>query len=131
MTPEIEKAIAAQHYAYNRDFTTPPEAVHLVRPQRLRELLENERTWQPMNTAPTGRLGSNGMRTDPDYIEPPTLLLLLEGGEYDIGSYDPFYLEGYGDGANGDSCWVGKEGQLPVDPIGWMTIPPKPIKEAP
>ncbi len=85
-----------------------------------------ESPWKGMESAPTGKIGKNGMRSDPDYIEPPTLLLLLEGGEYDIGFYDVYYLHGFGDGANGGSCWVGKEGQLSVDPIGWMYLPPLP-----
>ena len=78
--------------------------------------------WQPIETAPKGS-GENGPdRTDaPDYEAPPRILLLVDG-RVEVGAYDWYYHEGYGNGAHErDTAWVHSGGD--VAPTHWMDSP--------
>ena len=78
--------------------------------------------WQPIETAPRGS-GENGPdRVDaPDYEAPPRILLLVDG-QVEVGSYDWYYHEGYGNGAHErDTAWVHSGDD--VEPTHWMDSP--------
>ena len=75
--------------------------------------------WQPIETAPKGTWGSVMYTNDPRYVEPPTLLLLLEDGKQCCGYADYFYV-------SEDSYWCeAVSGELVV-PTHWAFQPPPP-----
>lgn len=81
--------------------------------------------WQPMESAPKG--GGAELVTDPNWIEPPWVLLLFEEGKISVGYWDWYYAEG-GAGHTGGLAWVepcsGERLDLHYDvPIGWMPLP--------
>lgn len=76
--------------------------------------------WQPIETAPRGS-GEDGPQSvnDPDYVEPPKILLLTEEG-IAVGYYDWYYHAGYGLGAEpGVSAWRDRTGEqlFGADPL--------------
>lgn len=89
--------------------------------------------WQPIETAPRG--GGAELVTDPAWVEPPRILLVVEG-KVVIAYWDWYYAPG-GNGNNGtNSGWVldmtaetldlhfGKE------PTHWMPLPNPPATAA-
>ena len=84
-------------------------------------------TWQPIETAPRGS-GEDGPGNvnDPDYVEPPILLLCTQEGQR-VGYYDWYYHPGYGRGADQhESPWRCAEGGQAYKPTHWMPLPPPP-----
>ena len=85
-----------------------------------------------MTTAPKGG-GAGGNVTDPDWIEPPQVLLWFAGGEIAVCRWDWYYAEG-GSGYNGISAWVEPvSGELIAlhydEPTHWM-LPDAPCNPA-
>lgn len=83
--------------------------------------------WQPIETAPKG--GGAELVTDPNWVEPPEILLLFAKGERRVGHWDWYYAEG-GSGADESKGhgWVEPtSGELLVmyydPPIRWMALP--------
>ena len=85
--------------------------------------------WQPIETAPKG--GKAKLVTDAAWIEPPRVLLLFEGGEQVVCTWDWYYSdEGHGH-REGVSAWVetvnGEQVDLLYDPpTHWMPLPEPP-----
>lgn len=87
--------------------------------------------WQPMDTAPKG--GGAEYVTDPNYVEPPKILLKFENGEVSVGYWDWYYAEG-GRGYEGGEAWIeplsGERLDMYYDaPTGWMPLPEPPTQE--
>ena len=84
--------------------------------------------WQPINTAPRGSGEDGPDRVDhPNYIEPPRLLLIVDG-TIQVGSYDWYYHNDYGMGADErETAWVHSGDD--VEPTHWMDFPPLPTKK--
>lgn len=81
--------------------------------------------WQPIETAPKG--GGAELVTDPNWVEPPLILLLFAKGEWSVGRWDWYYAEG-GAGHRGVDAWVEPiSGELLVmyydPPTHWMPKP--------
>jgi hypothetical protein len=82
--------------------------------------------WMPIETAPKG--GGALSRKDPNWVEPPNILLFFPDNEdICIGYWDWYYAEG-GYGYNGDSAWIdylsGEQLALYYDnPSHWMPLP--------
>lgn len=79
-----------------------------------------------MCTAPKG--GGASSIEDPDWIDPPKILLLFQGGQISVGYWDWYYAEG-GRGYRGGEAWIepcsGERLDIHYDkPIGWMSLPP-------
>jgi hypothetical protein len=86
--------------------------------------------WIPVSEAPKG--GGAELVTDPEYIKPPKILLLFEGGVVSVGYWDAYYAEG-GRGYEGGEAWIepvsGERLDLNYDaPIGWMPLPSPPLQ---
>jgi len=93
--------------------------------------------WQPIETAPKG--GGAEMVTDPEWVEPPHILLCfadepepVESSRVVIAYWDWYYAPG-GDGYRGDgSAWViAFEGETTDrhfgnEPTHWMPLPAPP-----
>lgn len=87
--------------------------------------------WQPIASAPKG--GGAELTTDPNWVEPPRILLGWTDTHADfvvqvqIGRWDWYYAEG-GDGYHpGATAWVDDEGiQQSVEPTHWMPLPEPP-----
>lgn len=87
--------------------------------------------WQPIETAPRGS-GEDGpgIVTHPDYVQPPSLLLLTPEG-MTVGAYDWYYHEGYGNGAEpGVPAWRQAMTYEPIyDITHWMPLPQPPASK--
>ncbi len=83
--------------------------------------------WQPIETAPKGSGEDGPDRVDhPDYVKPPRLLLVVRG-QIEVGSYDWYYHEGYGMGANErNTAWVHSGDD--EEPTHWMDSPQLPTE---
>ena len=85
--------------------------------------------WQPIETAPKG--GGAELVTDPNWVEPPKILLLFEGGEQAVGEWDWYYAEG-GRGCVDGVAWVAL-GELLSQHFGrpthWMPLPHPPTDQ--
>lgn len=82
--------------------------------------------WQPIETAPKG--GGADRVTDPEWVEPPKILLAFDGGEHCVCSWDWYYAED-GFGFRGPSAWVEPvSGDLVAEhygePTHWAQIVP-------
>lgn len=82
--------------------------------------------WQPMETAPKGS-GPDLLVTDPQYVAPPQILLLFEGGDVSVAYWDWYYAEG-GHGCTDGFAWIepcsGEQLNLHYnEPVGWMPLP--------
>lgn len=84
--------------------------------------------WKPIEQAPKGS-GVDGPEsvTHPDYIAPPKLLLWAPEGPV-VGSYDWYYHEGYGRGAErGVPAWRETMSGEPIyGATHWQPLPPPP-----
>lgn len=86
--------------------------------------------WQPIDTAPKG--GGAERITDPNWVEPPLLLLLFADGNQAVCHWDWYYAPG-GKGCRcGISAWVepvsGEQIALHYDePTHWMPRPTPPV----
>ena len=95
-------------------------------------VVSKSKGWQPIGTAPKG--GGAELTSDPDWVEPPEILLLFQSGEIRVGNYDWYYSEtgfGYEEGV---SAWVdatnGERLALYYDePIMWMSLSELPQPE--
>ena len=77
-----------------------------------------------MESAPKG--GGAKMTTDPNWVEPPKILLLFENDKISVGYWDWYYAEG-GRGYEGGEAWIepcsGERLDLHYDPpIGWLPL---------
>ena len=94
----------------------------------VRAMLIKTRTSQwntDMEAAPRG--GGAEMVTDPDYVDPPKILLGFEDSECRVCHWDWYYAEG-GSGYEGHLAWVlADAGELAVmyhdAPVKWMHLP--------
>lgn len=82
-------------------------------------------TWQPIETASKGVWAP--LVIDPQWVEPPQILLRFAKGEVSVGYWDWYYAEG-GSGYTHGIAWVEPvSGELLRDhygvPIGWMSLP--------
>ena len=88
--------------------------------------------WHLMDTAPRGSwpTGPDNV-TEPAYIAPPRLLLLLDDGEQCVGRFDAYYAEG-GDGFDGNPPWLEVVSGERIRPVAWTILPapPKPKDKA-
>ena len=78
-----------------------------------------------MHIAPKG--GGAMLVTDSDWVDPPKILLLFEGGKMSVGYWDWSYAEG-GRNYTGGEAWIepcsGERLDLHYDqPIGWLPLP--------
>jgi hypothetical protein len=84
--------------------------------------------WQPIETAPRGS-GEDGPGnvTHPDYVAPPNILIWHDDGMA-VGSYDWYYHEGYGRGAeDGVPAWRYAGCNEPIYGAAfWMPLPAPP-----
>ena len=81
---------------------------------------------KPMQSAPKGVLAK--YITDPEWVEPPMILLFFNKNKVSVGCWDWYYAED-GAGYTGGSAWIepvsGQQLYLEYgEPIGWMPIPP-------
>ena len=93
--------------------------------EALKKKNEEMSTWKSMDTAPKG--GGAALVTDPNWIHPPKILLLFEGGDVSVGYWELYYAVG-GGGYDGIDAWVepisGERLALEYDPpVKWMPIP--------
>lgn len=84
--------------------------------------------WQPIDTAPKG--GGAVSTLDPNWVEPPYILLLFSDGKVAVCYWDWYYAEGRR-GFNEISAWIepisGEQIALNYDePTHWMPIPDAP-----
>lgn len=84
--------------------------------------------WQPMETAPKG--GGAEMVTDPNWIEPPRVLLFCADGTQVVARWDWYYAEG-GRGCTDGCAWIEPTSSEQVnmsygDPTHWMPLPEPP-----
>jgi hypothetical protein len=87
--------------------------------------------WDKIESAPKG--GGADTTTDPNWVEPPKILLLFENGESSVGYWDWYYSEG-GNGYEGCEAWIEPiSGELLCmyydDPVGWLNLPSALIKK--
>lgn len=87
--------------------------------------------WSEIQSAPKGSNPKDApMVTDPNYVEPPKILLLFREGVVSVAYWDWYYAEG-GRGYEGGLAWVepvsGERLDLYYDePIAWMPLPAPP-----
>ena len=87
--------------------------------------------WEPIESAPKG--GGTDSVSDPNWIEPPEILLCLEKGYRVICRWDWYYAEG-GDGYRDGVAWILSNGDLLEDhyptskPVWWMPLPTPPAE---
>jgi hypothetical protein len=89
--------------------------------------------WQPIETAPRG--GGAEKITDPNWFEPPDLLLLFPNGKQAVACWDWYYAEGGAGYTHDASAWVeqvsGEQVALHYsEPTYWMPLPDPPESEA-
>ena len=78
-----------------------------------------------IDTAPKG--GGADLVTDPNYVNPPKILLFFDDGNISVGYWDAYYAEG-GRGYEGGLAWIepisGERLDMHYDsPIGWLPLP--------
>ena len=81
--------------------------------------------WQPIETAPKG--GGAELVTDPNWVEPPRILMKFEHGEISVAYWDWYYAEG-GAGYSGGEAWIepcsGEQLSMHYGtPVSWMELP--------
>lgn len=82
--------------------------------------------WRPMETAPKGVWAE--LVTDPEWVEPPVILLAFPDGDVVMARWDWYYAE-HGSGWDGRNAWVIHPSAERVadyfghDPTGWRPIP--------
>ena len=84
--------------------------------------------WQKIETAPKG--SGTGSVCDPQYVEPPRILLLFEEGYTSVAYWDWYYADG-GNGYDGGDAWIeplsGEKLDMHYDsPTHWMPLPSPP-----
>lgn len=84
--------------------------------------------WQPIESAPKG--GGAELITDPEYVEPPKILLLFPNGAMSVAYWDWYYAEG-GRGYEDGIAWVEPVSGERVhnyydNPTHWMPLPEPP-----
>ena len=83
--------------------------------------------WQPIDTAPRG--GGAEMVTDPNWVEPPQILVYCKNGEQVVARWDWYYAEG-GSGHTDGVAWIAFSEQINrsiAEPTHWMPLPAPPI----
>jgi len=84
--------------------------------------------WLSMDTAPKG--GGGKSINDPNWVDPPAVLLLYADGNASVGKWDWYYAEGGRGYQAGILAWIDPITGDPIgrfysgDPIGWLSIPP-------
>jgi hypothetical protein len=78
-----------------------------------------------MDTAPKG--GGAEYVTDPNWVEPPRILMKFKGGQVSVAYWDWYHAEG-GAGYRDGFAWIepcsGEQLNLHYgQPIGWMPLP--------
>ena len=81
-----------------------------------------------MDTAPKG--GGAERIDDPEWITPPTILMLFEAGDICVVSWDWYYAED-GVGCFDGVAWVEPINETQVnleygEPVGWLPLPQMP-----
>jgi len=82
--------------------------------------------WQPMETAPKG--GGAELVTDPNWVQPPRILLRFGDEAVSVAYWDWYYAEG-GNGYTDGFAWIepcsGEQLNLhySTPPDGWMPLP--------
>ena len=84
--------------------------------------------WQPIETAPKG--GGAEMVTDPQWVEPPRILLLFDDGAASVAYWDWYYAEG-GAGYTDGFAWIEPCSGQPLNlhhnaATHWMPLPEPP-----
>lgn len=88
--------------------------------------------WRPIEEAPIG--GGAESIDDPNWVEPPKLLLLFPSGTMRIGNYEWYFSEG-GYGYNGLSAWADSSTGEQLEyahgeaPTHFMPLPQPPVKK--
>lgn len=88
--------------------------------------------WRPIEEAPIG--GGAETVVDPNWVEPPELLLLFPCGKRVIGNYSWYCAEGVW-GYNGLSAWVNTDtgdqlgAMYGAPPTHFMRLPQSPVKK--
>jgi hypothetical protein len=90
----------------------------------LRQIREQENQWLPIG-------GGAEYRTDPEWVDPPKILLLFADGERSIAYWDWYYAEDGNGYEPGMSAWVEPVSGEQVarhygPPIGWRPLPEPP-----
>lgn len=86
--------------------------------------------WQTIDSAPKG--GGAELVTDPNWVEPPFLLLYCADGSQVVARWDWYYAEG-GRGFTDGCAWIEPSSGEPVNcqhdwPTHWQPLPPSPEK---
>lgn len=87
--------------------------------------------WRPVEEAPIG--GGAESIDDPNWVEPPKLMLLFPSGTMRIGNYEWYFSEG-GYGYNGLSAWADSSTGEQLEyahgeaPTHFMPLPQPPVK---
>lgn len=88
--------------------------------------------WMPIETAPKG--GGAIYTTDPNWVEPPKILVKFGDEAISVAYWDWYYAEG-GGGYTDGFAWVEPCSGEPLNlhyssnPDGWMPLPTAPAKE--
>ena len=97
------------------------------------ERLREATAWRPIETAPKGNGDQCELVTDPEYIEPPKILMLFESGDQCVVRWDWYYAEGgYGHHKAQDGpAWIIHGGSNLAhlefgNPVAWRFIGPLP-----
>ena len=77
-----------------------------------------------MDSAPKG--GGAEMRTDPEWVDPPKIVLFFDDGQIAIGYWDWYYADG-GRGYDGEPAWICQTSGARLhdfygEPRGWLPI---------
>lgn len=88
--------------------------------------------WQPIETAPKG--GGAEYITDPNWVDPPNLLLLFPDGHQVVCHWSWYYAENGAGYQDGISAWTeqvsGEQVALHYgEPTHWMPLPEPPEME--
>lgn len=81
--------------------------------------------WRTIESAPKG--GGAELVTDPDWVEPPRILLRFADGNVSVAYWDWYYAEG-GSGCTNGFAWIEPCSGEPLDLhydelVEWMPIP--------
>ena len=105
----------------------PPWLTHTSSRDVLPVNREHQMTeWQPMETAPKG--GGAELVTDPNWVQPPRILLRFGDEAVSVAYWDWYYAEG-GNGYTDGFAWIepcsGEQLNLhySTPPDGWMPLP--------
>lgn len=91
--------------------------------------------WKPIETAPRGNGDKVPLTSDPEYIEPPKILLYFPSEDViEVGYWDWYYSEEVGHGYEGCSAWCCGEYQPAAmgwdEPTHWMPLPTAPERRS-